>query len=265
MSTFSCFNGADISRCRRDERTMRWDPALRRDASMGPTSVDVGGRVPARRRQEGDRRCGRFNGADISRCRREDRAKWKLTRATLQWGRHQSMSEGGASSMGPTSVAIGGRSRRHLRGFNGADISRCRRVRAGKIPADRASKLLQWGRHQSMSEGASCARASNGRRTPSFNGADISRCRRAPRSTCALARAASMGPTSVDVGGADGPRACGPRIARFNGADISRCRRAELVGARPRHGRATPALLQWGRHQSMSEGADPTPADHLGD
>ena len=113
-------------------------------ASMGPTSVDVGRwKIPS---------------------------EVELTRATLQWGRHQSMSEGGAMS----SRYSGG-----ISGFNGADISRCRRVRAGKIPADRASKLLQWGRHQSMSEGRGVEHA--------------------------VVRAfldASMGPTSVDVGGA---------------------------------------------------------------
>ena len=235
------FNGADISRCRRvqpDELPMvpsapaSMGPtsvdvggrprslAARRpglDASMGPTSVDVGGLLVCLRfadftllqwgrhqsmsegfwREDSSRSWFRLQwgrhqsmsegcGAVVRGERHAPRAsmgptsvdvgRWKipseveLTRATLQWGRHQSMSEGGAMS----SRYSGG-----ISGFNGADISRCRRVRAGKIPADRASKLLQWGRHQSMSEGRGVEHA--------------------------VVRAfldASMGPTSVDVGGA---------------------------------------------------------------
>ena len=159
-----CFNGADISRCRREQER----PGERQDhhgASMGPTSVDVGG---TRSGVEGVR-----------------------IEAKLQWGRHQSMSEGEQTVSAPLV---------EVAGFNGADISRCRRVTRCFSP--RAWRGLQWGRHQSMSEGPrptlkrpkSTPGLQWGRHQSMSEGRPLHDGRR-------LRRPASMGPTSVDVGG----------------------------------------------------------------
>ncbi len=139
-------------------------------ASMGPTSLDVGGIASAAAHRR--RRLSSFNGADISRCRRGGRwlascdldgARYRFNGADisrcrraldapigsvsrpprLQWGRHLSMSEG------PLPLAP----RAPLSCFNGADISRCRR---GKARAWERTRPLQWGRHLSMSEGRTC-------------------------------------------------------------------------------------------------------------
>ncbi len=218
---WSRFNGADISRCRRG-RVYSAHPRRRAHrASMGPTSLDVGGFVLVEIRVTWHR--SSFNGADISRCRRDlETAMASQLRAgiELQWGRHLSMSEGRILrdigwllvwqrslqwgrhlSMSEGGVGSRRAARPTCRRFNGADISRCRRVDDGRRLGDQRERALQWGRHLSMSEGttssASARAASSG-----FNGADISRCRRGPaRATHRARRLASMGPTSLDVGG----------------------------------------------------------------
>ncbi len=145
----------------------------------------------------------RFNGADISRCRR---APWRPTPATgesraLQWGRHLSMSEGGS-----------------------LPALECRPL--GRAPG------LQWGRHLSMSEGKG-PRAADVVAAPSsscFNGADISRCRRVSTQTdpnfgsCR----ASMGPTSLDVGGAGRRNSSGDHRASMGPTSL------DVGGRRPR-------------------------------
>ncbi len=302
------FNGADISRCRRAGRLVPGGAAVVVWASMGPTSLDVGGsrqrhgcrpwplgasmgptsldvggsrrpRLAAPSRSsplqwgrhlsmsEGSGssrsrgRPARFNGADISRCRRvSDEAARIVFAVLLQWGRHLSMSEGAEGDVPRASWPWG----RHLsmsersrsKRFNGADISRCRRDRRVRPGVDGGGpSVLQWGRHLSMSEGpgvAGCARLTCwrlqwGRHLSMSEGrTQDGACRSIAR------RLASMGPTSLDVGG--GARRClaALRLPRFNGADISRCRRGFLRAASGRA--ASKAELQWGRHLSMSEG-----------
>ncbi len=197
------FNGADISRCRRAAMTRRLEARRRASlASMGPTSLDVGGSDA----RDGPASCTDapgFNGADISRCRRG--AIQRVTR------------------------------RRTIR-FNGADISRCRRGRRGHLPfaIGLREARLQWGRHLSMSEGSGQGErgTARSRRMSLQWGRHLSMSEGLrPFSLASVRRSsrlASMGPTSLDVGGA-----------------IDRCVRAWVPPS---------ARLQWGRHLSMSEG-----------
>ena len=219
----------------------------RSSALMGPTSVDVGRprrRAPplhSARALQWDRHQSMSEGA-------KGHETSTVRYIVLQWGRHQSMSEGRLRGVRSTARA---------RLFNGADISRCRKVDDGA------------GGHASRLRG--------------FNGADISRCRKelgSRRSGLAGHDGASMGPTSVDVGRRVSRRwRTVSAVFGFNGADISRCRRGapflrRAVDVRLRASMGptsvdvggplirelTPALqdvaLQWGRHQSMSEGAN---------
>ena len=136
-------------------------------------SMSEGSPAP-RRARAAPFRC--FNGADISRCRRV-KAKLFANRiiSSLQWGRHQSMSEGGRCRPGASrrgccgfngadisrcrrASRSGARRRVRRAGFNGADISRCRRVRKDFAATPGEFMALQWGRHQSMSEGWSLGR-----------------------------------------------------------------------------------------------------------
>ena len=188
----ACFNGADISRCRRAARVVL-EQAREVRASMGPTSVDVGGTFAlVRARQIEALQWGRHQ--SMSEGRRGPGQPGRDWPAPLQWGRHQSMSEGYANAAAITAI----------------------------------SPKLQWGRHQSMSEGRAIGpgkpldrvRASMGPTSVDVGGS------RAGQKICLGSHLASMGPTSVDVGGrGSGPRD-GQGHSRFNGADISRCRRA---------------------------------------
>ena len=239
------FNGADISRCRRGHVPAA--PATVPLASMGPTSVDVGG-VQHHETQEvfaarllqwgrhqsmsegrGSRHTGRvsipprFNGADISRCRRE------VARGGLTYRIRTGFNGADISRCRRVSSSPAHRSTRT--GFNGADISRCRRARRGapRSPCCRAGfngADISRCRRGTTTDGRSDAARSG------FNGADISRCRRAHQHHDGRERhrsGASMGPTSVDVGGSRRSSSRTGSSARFNGADISRCRR--VVGA----------------------------------
>ncbi len=208
-------------------------------ASMGPTSLDVGG-------------CGSwdctpttatsFNGADISRCRRDRVAVVVAEQPAV-------------ASMGPTSLDVGGGraarpSRSSCPSFNGADISRCRRVTDDSI-VRLGHRLLQWGRHLSMSEGHACATFTGAQRFALQWGRHLSMSEgRSAGVTRTRTPNASMGPTSLDVGGVGRRRWLGWGETGFNGADISRCRREFLT---PRS-LADHVVLQWGRHLSMSEG-----------
>ena len=143
------------------------EPSPQSLASMGPTSVDVGGALPscvARLMSASVLQWGRHQsmsegGRVLSRL---------VGRASmLQWGRHQSMSEGCWSVyVSRTSRCFNGADISRCRrvsgekilldlgsGFNGADISRCRRDAARWSEANGMPLVLQWGRHQSMSEG----------------------------------------------------------------------------------------------------------------
>ncbi len=239
-------DGADISRCRGGVRA----GAVHAASSMGPTSVDVGG--SSRWTEDMPGRAPRFNGADISRCRRARSSR--PAECGAQWGRHQSMSEG--VELVPRQC---GRHRAMCCGFNGADISRCRKGRRGMKPLRSVTSVLQWGRHQSMSEGCLVVRTAAvlrrmllqwGRHQSMSEGAS-NPIHRAPSANSI----ASMGPTSVDVGGLD------LRVANEdprNSSTASMGPTSVDVGGRPRFsttadvGRAS--SLQWGRHQSMSEG-----------
>ena len=216
--------------------------------SMGPTSVDVGRKAEDHHVAQPRHQPASMGPTSVDVGRLDLRVNEVQLLDRLQWGRHQSMSEGRLRGVRSTARA---------RLFNGADISRCRKVDDGA------------GGHASRLRG--------------FNGADISRCRKelgSRRSGLAGHDGASMGPTSVDVGRRVSRRwRTVSAVFGFNGADISRCRRGapflrRAVDVRLRASMGptsvdvggplirelTPALqdvaLQWGRHQSMSEGAN---------
>ena len=178
-------------------------------------------------------------------------ARSRASLLMLQWGRHQSMSEGWRCRCERGSGSTG---------FNGADISRCRRAAGASLSSFMSHPPLQWGRHQSMSEGGSRgtspARIASGAASMGPTSVDVGGAPGAIWPGTGSVRSASMGPTSVDVGGnksvpanakiimglqwgrhqsmSEGPAAglkgCASKPS-FNGADISRCRRASRQSA----------------------------------
>ena len=184
---------------------------------MGPTSVDVGGRLASflNRRARSALQWGRhqsmsegrspwcararskrFNGADISRCRRVVEALVSLVETGLLRFNGADISRCRRATQTPR------RSPRSPRSFNGADISRCRRVGPSVQASRWIASALQWGRHQSMSEGAALDRRYASDRTSLQWGRHQSMSEGAAADpVTAKAILASMGPTSVDVGG----------------------------------------------------------------
>ncbi len=160
---------------------------------MGPTSVDVGGPRDFLASTVASSASMGPTSVDVGGPRSEGAGRPCGRGSWLQWGRHQSMSEGVRAQLFAEP--------RRARCFNGADISRCRRACEAELRQESGA-------------------------VAGFNGADISRCRRAqPTSPWRGRIDASMGPTSVDVGGSRAGQKICADAPRFNGADISRCRR----------------------------------------
>ena len=132
------------------------------------------------------------------------------------------------ASMGPTSVDVGGPS------F----------LRSADLPI---MFELQWGRHQSMSEGRSRPRREQ--RRPCFNGADISRCRRElAQNTIKIGllqggfRAGGAGRVAAGMG-----ELRGERRSRGEGL-VFKDQRSFASGPRRSHGAGPLAREERGRH-----------------